>query len=111
MRPCLPAIEQRQAERQRNGVVIRPPRRPDLPDEAVDLLLFETGIGERGVERLAGKIEHRRLGPPLEAAAADARASGFSFQEPHQARHPTSHPASSPPRRPNAQEPTTATWS
>src|SRR3546814_6442306 len=57
MRPCLPAIERRQAERQRNGVVIRPPRRPDLHDEAVDLLLVETGIGERGVERLAGKIE------------------------------------------------------
>src|SRR3546814_16548653 len=79
----------RQDERQRNGVVIRPPRRPDLHDEAVDLLLVETGIGERGVERLAGKIEHRRLGPPLEAAGADARDRGFSVEERHQARQPS----------------------
>src|SRR3546814_6683266 len=49
MRPCLPAIERRQAERQRNGVVIRPPRRPDLHDEAVDLLLVETEIGREHV--------------------------------------------------------------
>src|SRR3546814_17456691 len=94
MRPCLPAIERRQAERQRNGVVIRPPRRPDLHDEAVDLLLVETGIGERGVERLAGKIEHRRLGPPLEAAGADARARGFSVEERHPATKPNTPEAS-----------------
>src|SRR3546814_9183037 len=49
----------------------------------------------RSSDLLAGKIEHRRLGPPLEAAGADARDRGFSVEERHQARQPSSREASS----------------